>query len=199
MNKGIKTRAAILERSAPIFNTLGYAGASLQDLVRATGLQKGGLYNHYDSKETLALAAFDYAVEQFGARYQAAVDGADTATNKLLALSKAMLRNYEDPPVAGGCIVLNTAIESDDSNPALRERARVAMTKLLALIGYTVKAGKASGELRSDVDPREIATLLVAIYEGALMLSKLYGERAHVQRAERHMAALIRSLRVVNA
>jgi TetR/AcrR family transcriptional regulator, transcriptional repressor for nem operon len=197
MKKGIKTRAAILERSAPVFNTLGYAGASLQDLVRATGLQKGGLYNHYESKEALALATFDYAVEQFGARYTAAVDSADSATGKLLALAKAMLRNYEDPPVAGGCIVLNTAIESDDANPALRERAQIAMTKLLALIGSTVKAGKASGEFRPDIDPRETATLLVAIYEGALMLSKLYGERTHIQRAERHMTALIRSFRAV--
>jgi AcrR family transcriptional regulator len=199
MKKGIQTRAAILERSAPVFSTLGYSGASLQALMRATGLQKGGLYNHYDNKEALALAAFDYGVEQFAARYRAAVDSRTTAVGKLIALSKAMLRNFDDPPIAGGCIVLNAAIDSDDAHPLLRERAQIAMTRMLALIGATIKAGKASGELRADVDPRESATLLVAVYEGALMLSKLYGERAHIDRAERHMAALIKSMQAAPA
>jgi hypothetical protein len=79
----------------------------------------------------------------------------------------------------------------------LRERAQIAMTRMLALIVATIKSGKASGELRADVDSRESATLLVAVYEGALMLSKLYGERAHIDRAERHMAALIKSMQAV--
>jgi len=50
-------------RPAPVFNTKGYAATSLSDLMEATGLQKGGLYRHFDSKEELAQEAFDYAWE----------------------------------------------------------------------------------------------------------------------------------------
>src|SRR5438105_3375693 len=62
MRKGEQTREMILERAAPIFNQQGYAGASLSDIMRETGLEKGGIYNHFRGKEELALAAFDYAI-----------------------------------------------------------------------------------------------------------------------------------------
>jgi TetR/AcrR family transcriptional regulator, transcriptional repressor for nem operon len=195
MKKGIQTRTAILEQAAPVFNTRGFAGTSLQDLMRATGLQKGGLYNHYASKEELALAAFDHAIEKLALRYQLALDGPGDTIARLITLAEVMLRNFEDPAVEGGCMVMNMAIESDDAHPVLRERARAAMTRLLQLIGVQVKLGKASGLIRADVNPRDVATLLVATYEGALMLSKLYDDAAHIARARRHMTAYIRALR----
>src|ERR1700720_2588708 len=69
MRKGEQTRQEIIRKAAPIFNQKGYDGAALSDLMRATGLQKGGIYRHFGSKEELAAEAFDYAWgETFGAR-----------------------------------------------------------------------------------------------------------------------------------
>ena len=45
-----------------MFNQRGYVGASMRDLVDATGLEKGGIYNHFGSKEQLALEAYDHAM-----------------------------------------------------------------------------------------------------------------------------------------
>ena len=61
MKKGEKTRRRIVETSAGIFNTKGYFGTSMSDLVREVGIEKGGIYNHFGSKAELALAAFDHA------------------------------------------------------------------------------------------------------------------------------------------
>ena len=60
LRKGEATRRLILERAAPVFNQRGYAGASMSELVEATGIEKGGIYNHFGSKEDLAVEAFDY-------------------------------------------------------------------------------------------------------------------------------------------
>ena len=54
MRKGEATRQDIIRKSAPIFNRKGYSGAALSDLMRATGLEKGGIYRHFESKEELA-------------------------------------------------------------------------------------------------------------------------------------------------
>src|SRR5262249_55753872 len=62
LRKGEATRRLILERAAPVFNQRGYAGASMSELVEATGIEKGGIYNHFGSKEELAVEAFDYAI-----------------------------------------------------------------------------------------------------------------------------------------
>src|SRR5947199_130742 len=61
--KGDRTRRRVIEQAAPVFNTRGYWGSSVRDLMEASGLQKGGIYNHFGSKDELALAAFDHDVE----------------------------------------------------------------------------------------------------------------------------------------
>src|SRR5580658_4888713 len=61
MSKGEKTRQKIICKAAPIFNQRGFDGAALSDLMRATGLEKGGIYRHFNSKQQLAGEAFDYA------------------------------------------------------------------------------------------------------------------------------------------
>jgi hypothetical protein len=54
VRKGEETRQEIIRKAAPIFNQKGYDGAALSDLMRATGLKKGGIYRHFDSKQELA-------------------------------------------------------------------------------------------------------------------------------------------------
>jgi AcrR family transcriptional regulator len=62
MKKGERTRERIIAESAAVFNQRGFFGTTIDDLLQATGLQKGGLYRHFQSKEELALEAFDYAI-----------------------------------------------------------------------------------------------------------------------------------------
>jgi AcrR family transcriptional regulator len=193
MSKGERTRRRILERSAPIFNTRGYSGTSVGDVAREAELEKAGIYNHFSGKEDLALAAFDYSTGIMRRRFEEAIEGEGVLV-RLLAIVGEFGRLIEDPPVAGGCAMLNTAVESDDAHPALKERAAGVATDWLRLVGYLVKEGVASGEFRADADPREAATVVVATLEGALMLGKLLDDPEHVRRAERHVARYLRSL-----
>ena len=50
----VKTKQEIIEKSAPVFNVNGFAGTSMQMLVKATGYQMGGIYRHFDTKMDLA-------------------------------------------------------------------------------------------------------------------------------------------------
>src|SRR5438034_712113 len=61
LRKGEATRRLILERAAPVFNQRGYAGASMSELVEATGIEKGGIYNHFGSKEDLDVDPYELA------------------------------------------------------------------------------------------------------------------------------------------
>lgn len=195
VKKGERTRRRIVERAAPLFNTRGYFGASMSDLMRETGLEKGGIYNHFASKEELAIASFDYAAGIMRGRFEAALKERDGALERLFAVVETLSGLVDDPPVAGGCPVLNTAVEADDAHPALKEKAREAMNGWLRLVGGIVKQGVASGEIRADVDPRATASVVVATLEGALMLSKLCDDPAHMQRAVAHLKEHLGSLK----
>lgn len=186
----------IIASSAPVFNTKGYCGASMKELVEKTGLEKGGIYNHFGGKEELAIAAFDYTVDAIGQRFQVALEGKEDALARLYAIVEVLGSLTDGSPVAGGCPILNTAIESDGTNPVLKKRAREAMTDWHRLIGSIVKRGVESGELRRDTDPYEVASLVTATLEGAVMLGKLYEDSIHVQRAVAHVRRYLSSLAV---
>ena len=188
MSKGKQTKEMIVARAAPVFNRQGYYGARLEDIMRATGLEKGGIYNHFAGKDDLALRAFDYSVGLVRQRFAAALEGKRHAAERLLAIVGVLGDMIEDPPVAGGCPLLNTAVESDDAHPALRERARATMDDWYGLVHRIVVKGVERGQLRADADPDAVATVLISTLEGAIMMSKLYGDPAHVRRAAAHLS-----------
>jgi TetR/AcrR family transcriptional repressor of nem operon len=188
MRNAAVTREHIVRQAAALFNQRGFAGASMADIMAATGLQKGGIYGHFESKEALALEAFDYAVAQMAARFAAALQGRTRAVERIRAILGVYETIADDPPVPGGCPVMNAVVEADDGNPALRVRARAAMDGLQGLIRRNVRDGVARGELRADADAEGFASLAVATLEGAVVLSRLYGDGAHVRRAVRHLS-----------
>ncbi|HEX9131875.1 MAG TPA: TetR/AcrR family transcriptional regulator [Ktedonobacteraceae bacterium] len=196
MSKGEQTRERILARSAQLFNRQGYFGASLADIMRETGLEKGGIYNHFSSKEQLALESFDYAYGLVQQRVRLALSGKYDAIERLLAIITVFQGIVEDPPVAGGCPILNTAIEADDANEALRDRARAAMDSWRTTIHRIVNKGIERQQIRPGINADEVASILITTLEGAIMLSNLYKDPTHMQRAAAHMVYFIETLRL---
>jgi len=193
--KGMQTRQRIVELAAPVFNRQGYVGASMRDLVDATGLEKGGIYNHFGSKEQLALEAYDYAMSQVTEGLARSQDGATDAIDRLQRMIRSFATFARRPAIAGGCPIMNTAIEADDTHPELRDRARESMTLWHRLIGRIVKDGTAAGELVAGIDPYALAALITGALEGGLMLSGLYGDPSYVDRIVEHLSAHVDTLR----
>jgi TetR/AcrR family transcriptional repressor of nem operon len=194
LRKGEVTRRLILERAAPVFNTRGYAGTSISEVVDATGLEKGGIYNHFGSKDELALESFAYSITLMVEAFTAAQEG-KVGLDRLVAITQAFGNWADNPLIAGGCPIMNTAIESDDTHPALAARARDAMDSWHRLIGSIVKDAKGRGEIDADVDPYQLATLVTSTLEGSLMLSKLFHDPAHERRAVASLVTHIEGLR----
>jgi len=194
MSKGQETRQEIVEKAAELFNRKGYEGTALSDLMEATGLQKGGLYRHFGSKEELAGAAFDYAWQTAVKVRQAGVEECPNSLDRL----KQTVRNFVDKRqglIPGGCPLLNTAIDSDDGNAILRAKARKAMKQWLDRLRTFAEQGIARSEIKPDVEPEKLATLIVGTLEGALMVGRLNRTDEPLQTAQRHLEAYLEQLR----
>jgi TetR/AcrR family transcriptional regulator, transcriptional repressor for nem operon len=194
-SKGERTRQRIVELAAPVFNRQGFVGASLRDLVSATGLEKGGIYNHFGSKEQLALEAYDFAMNRVENHLARSQEGATDAIDRLERMIRAFAVTARRPEIEGGCPIMNTAVEADDTHPELRDRARQSMTRWHRLIGRIVKDGKADGRIRADVDPYALASLLTASLEGGLMLARLYDDPSHMDHVVEHLLTHVHTLR----
>src|ERR1700675_522103 len=129
--------------------------------------------------------AFDYTWE---AAWNARLLHVDEKTNGIEKL-KQLIANFVDyrSPVAGGCPILNTAIDADDGNPILRTRAAKALRSWLSRLQAIVEQAQERGETRRGVDPKAVATLIVASLEGALMMSRLQRNDDALRRVQSHL------------
>jgi TetR/AcrR family transcriptional repressor of nem operon len=192
VRKGEQTRREIIRKAAPIFNQKGYDGAALSDLMRATGLEKGGIYRHFDSKQELAGEAFDHAWKM---AIDARFEGTQEIPNTVDRL-KQIVRNFRDRRaglVPGGCPLLNTAIDSDDGNPQLRAKARRALSWWLDRLISIAEEGRKRGEVRSDVDSAKLATLIASTLEGSSMVSRLQRKEEPLDLACHHLEEYLES------
>ena len=185
MSKGDETRERIVAKAAGLFNQRGLEGTSMADLMEATGLEKGGIYRHFPSKEAVAAEAFDYAWDE---AFQERVRDLDSIPGSIDRL-KHLIANFVErrSTIPGGCPLLNTAVESDDGNPVLRERARQALRKWQDLLTSVINEGIQRSEIRSGVDPKRLAMLIISTLEGALMISRLERNRDALLESRSHL------------
>jgi len=179
MTKAEKTRKFIVEQTAPIFNVKGYAGTSLNDITAATGLTKGSVYGNFANKDEVALAAFDYNKDKMTAAVIKAMAQEKTITGKLLVYAGLYQTLLSNVLPEGGCPLLNTAIEADDTHPELRKRVLEAVLDWKKRLTNLVKEGIAQNEIAKDTNAEQVALTMIAMIEGAIMLSRLTASEAH--------------------
>jgi TetR/AcrR family transcriptional repressor of nem operon len=173
MQKGLRTRQHIIEATAPIFNTKGFEGTSMADLCNATGLTKGALYGSFKNKEELSVAAFQFAIEKMRSHGRQHVDSKINYKGKLIALLEFFARYVLNPPVKGGCPLLNTAVEADDNRVSMRRTVVKELEESISYIVSIIEKGKKANEFQSDIKSREVALFFFCAIEGAIMFSRV--------------------------
>ena len=176
LSKSDDTKAFIIRKAAPIFNTKGYVATSLKDITDATNMTKGAIYGNFGNKEALAIAVLEYSAEHIFGLMATMVRAALNAPDKL----RAVLTFYESyitkPPIDGGCPILNTAIEVDDGNPNLRLKVTRMLETLHSSVFKILQRGIREGQIKADVDIEGFGYLFVASLEGAIMIARVQGD-----------------------
>lgn len=175
MSKAENTRKFIVEKTAAVFNRKGYAGTSLTDLTEATGLSKGSIYGNFENKDEVALAVYDYNVSLLNRDLSEATSGASGAIDKLLKMVEYYRAGLKNSFQRGGCPILNTAVEADDTHAALKERVAKSINTWKKNIESIVRQGIQTKEIKSSVDVAAFATEYMSLVEGGTMLAKATG------------------------
>ncbi|KQB99782.1 TetR/AcrR family transcriptional regulator [Pedobacter sp. Hv1] len=194
MSKAERTRAFIIERTAPIFNKKGFAGTSLNDITAATGLTKGSIYGNFANKDEVALAVFDYNLNKLNTAVAIEFAKHTTAKEKLLVYAENYEKIFNLPFTEGGCPILNTAIEADDTHPDLKKRAAAAVLSWKNKLVQIIEEGVANKEFKTDVNAAELALSMIAMIEGGIMIAKLLGNANHFVVIMQSMKKMIQTL-----
>ncbi|MDN7240622.1 TetR/AcrR family transcriptional regulator [Planococcus sp. N028] len=181
MNKGQRTKLNIIEKSSTLFNQHGYKSTSLSDIMAVTGLKKGGIYNHFEDKDTLAKASFVYSMNTLGDHYKEAIASKETAQEQLLAFISVFSTLFHDHIVIGGCPLMNAAIEADDTDIEFKDVIKVGFTGLLRIIEGILQIGKERSEIQEELEIESAAIFILSSLEGALALSRLYKDQRYLE------------------
>lgn len=193
--KSALTKQIVIEKSAILFNQKGFAGTSMQDIMAATSLSKGAIYGHFNTKEEIAIAAFDEAVASVWKEIKERTNVIDNSLDKLKAVVYFYKERILNPPVEGGCPIQNTAVDTDDGNPALREKVKGVIKLWQKNIINNLHHGMKCGEVRLDVDSADFAVQFVATLEGGILLSNLFKDVQYFDVIAKQLIRLIEDLR----
>lgn len=180
MTKAERTRQFIIETTAPIFNRKGYEGTSISDITAATGLTKGSVYGNFKDKNELAAAAFDYNSEKIRNGIVNRSLGLKDPTEQLLVYVDFYAEVFEKVVLAGGCPILNTSTDCDDSNPLLYNRVRSVMLEWHRHVESVVEYGVKKSFFTSETNPSEFADNFLSLIEGGVLLSKTLNNKKHL-------------------
>lgn len=188
------TKANILKQSGLLFNTQGYQATSLTDITQATKLTKGAIYRHFRSKDHLEKEALFFLSQTMFELMRDRIKSQSTAPQKLRALFGFFETYVTHPPIKGGCPLLNVSVEADDTHPALRKQAVVILNLFRDSIVTILANGIRYGQLKPGIEKEYYASLMIAMLEGSIMMSKLRGNNQDIRVVIRHLETLIKEI-----
>lgn len=192
----VNTREKIVSKAAELFNLHGYNGCAMSDIMEATQLKKGGIYNYFKSKDEIAIEAFNYSYRQVMERFRNRLDHDKSSFDKLNSIIEVYATFVNDPLMKGGCPIFNTAVDASDNHPILKEKAKEGIASLQRYIEIKVKEGIENGEFDKECDPERIASMILITLEGAIIMWRVQENDHHMQQAVEFLKDYIQGIKI---
>lgn len=163
----------IIAAAVETLHKKGFNGTSVQDITDAAQVPKGSFYNHFESKETLAVEALDRYWQRVLNGLSGLGDEKTPAVFRLKRYFQHLNAVASQAEYRTGCMIGNMSAEMSDQSRPVRERLAVLLAAWSRAIETCVREAQADGSMRRDLEARTIATFLLNSWEGAMMRSKV--------------------------
>jgi TetR/AcrR family transcriptional regulator, transcriptional repressor for nem operon len=151
----------------------GFNATSVQDITDAAEAPKGSFYNHFGSKEDLAVEALDRYWQRILGSLKSLSDEKVPPLPRLRAYFSRLSRIASAADYSSGCFVGNMSVEMSNQSRMVRERLALILAAWTRAITSCVREAQADGSVRQDADAKIIAEFLLNSWEGAVLRSKV--------------------------
>jgi TetR/AcrR family transcriptional repressor of nem operon len=184
------TRGRILDAAANEFQHRGYHATSMHDIMRIAQVPGGSVYHYFPTKKSLALAVIEERVaESLAETWIEPLRKAPSASQGILSVFDAVAKSISDRAVLG-CPVTNLALELSLADPDYQHALRAAFDRWERAIAERLREQQAA-QKRKTIDPTGLATLVVAIFSGAMSLAKAAQSAAPLRTCRREIVRLL--------
>ncbi|AWS44182.1 TetR/AcrR family transcriptional regulator [Streptosporangium sp. 'caverna'] len=163
-------REEIVEAGLEQFHTYGYSAAGVKDITDAAGVPKGSFYNHFASKEALAVVAIQRYGD--GLRLRELADGGVDPLTRLREHFEFLRDENLHRGITRGCLIGNFCTEIADHSEVIREAAQDGLRQWAALITKALTEAQGAGTVRADLNPETTARFVLNAWEGTLIAAR---------------------------
>ncbi len=169
----------------------GYGATTPAELLDAIGVGKGSFYNAFGSKHAL----FERALRRYGDDRVAGLARSFAEPGPVRQRIQAHLERLAAPEnektLRRGCFAANTAAELGRHDPAATKIVRGTFQRMESVLEASIVEGQKSGEMDDGLDPKAVASLLLATLVGITVLAKVDGPSARTRRIAAALAAVL--------
>lgn len=191
MSKAERTRQYIIEKTASVFNSKGYAVTALSDIIEVTGLTKGSVYGNFEDKDEVVIEAYKYNVAKLKSAMDTAICGKRAPLSQLLAMVDFYKKTFKKIMEEGGCPMLNAATESDDNLLFLRDVVKESFIGWHSKVSRIIQSGIDDGSFKADIEAAHYASTFMMLIEGGILLARTLGESQHFSIALERVSKII--------
>ncbi|MFJ8676718.1 ScbR family autoregulator-binding transcription factor [Streptomyces sp. NPDC093589] len=165
-DRAVQTRKKILDAAAAVFDQLGYARATIADIVQGSGMTKGALYFHFESKSAIATAVIDAQLEGMSG-----IPPHRLAIQRLIDTGYVLAYELREDPIQRGASRLAMEQGAEDLD------TKRANELWLELVTGLLTEARENNELLTSVNIEELAWYIVAAFSGVQNMSQNYDGR----------------------
>jgi len=189
-----RTRERLLHAAFQQVYRSGFRGTDLETILKVARVTKGALYHHFENKEALGYALVDEVIlGMTDEKWLQPLRNAQNPMDTLIGIIQS--RSTEQDELHCGCPLNNLAQEMSPLDERFRKRLARVFREWHEGMAEALRRGQKQGLVRSDVDPEETATFIMAAFEGCLSLAKTTQDVQVLRAGKGSMARYLESLR----
>jgi len=164
-------RSEVLDRAMALFWTRGYEATSIQDLVEATGINRGSIYGTFGDKKGLFLAVLDHYSEKIARPTMTALADPDPR-RAVERMFDSIIRRTSDPRFPRGCLNTNTSLECPTVGDEISRKIAERLGQQESAIYRVLRRAQAESSLDSTLDARALARFFTSVAQGLNVVNK---------------------------
>jgi len=172
--KGRKTRERIIEQATILFTRNGFKSTSLNQILGAAGIAKGGFYFHFGSKEELGMAVIESLeqcwIDRILPYIREATDAREKLEKMLSVSGDCCVKSEEQRPTI---LMLSLATEMAEVDEAFSARLERIFEGWRLLIEAIIEEGKLEKLIKREIDSTAVAGIVLSNILGANLFALL--------------------------
>lgn len=189
-----RTREDILESVINTVHRNGLTATGLSKLFDLSGASSGSFYNYFSSKQELGHALIDFEWEKLKTNIlEPSHQQSDSPIDQLLWIIDVLEKKQHKEPFCGGCLLGNLIVDLAEQDPSFREHLAQIFSQWEGAIAERLTQAQDQGHLKPSFDPQILASQIMTVLEGAMLMGKLYQDTDRLRQGfdvARHLITL---------